>query len=231
MLIRSTGARLDIDGRTYFTGVGIDITERRKAEDGLREREVELRRTTEILRRNESLLLKTQEIAHVGTWELDLADDSLRWSDEVYRIVGLEPQSVPATYDGFVRLIHPDDRAFVDSAYRDSIRDGADTYEIDHRIIRASDGETRYVRERCIHVRNDSGDITRSVGMIQDITEHKAAQVRISALLEEKELLLRETHHRIKNNMHTINSLLSLQADAIGDAATQAVLLDAARRV
>lgn len=152
MLIHSNGVRLTIGGKTYFTGVGIDITERRKTEDGLREHEAQLRRTTEILRRNESLLLKTQEIAHVGTWELDLADDRLTWSDEAYRIVGLEPQSVPATYDGFMRMIHPDDRAPVDKAYRDSIRDGKDSYEIDHRVIRNDDGETRYVRERCVHI-------------------------------------------------------------------------------
>jgi PAS domain S-box-containing protein len=66
---------------------------------------------------------------------------------------------------------------------------------------------------------------------IRDISEHLAAQGRIRRYLEEKELLLKETHHRIKNNMNTVHSLLSIQADRQEDGAGRAVLHDAARRV
>jgi PAS domain S-box-containing protein len=67
--------------------------------------------------------------------------------------------------------------------------------------------------------------------VIRDISERKQAQGKIHTLLQEKELLLKETHHRIKNNMAVINGLLTLQANAQKDAANKNILLDAARRV
>ncbi len=118
----------------------------------------------------------SQEIAHLGGWELDIENDSLSWSDEVYRIFGLQPQEFDATYEAFLDNIHPDDRAAVDEAYSGSIREGRDTYEIEHRIIRKSTGEVRIVHEKCEHFRDSSNKIVRSIGMVHDITEQKQAE-------------------------------------------------------
>lgn len=189
------------------------------------------RRSAEFHNHQESLFLKTQEMAHVGTWEYNVANNTLFWSDEAYRIVGLVPQSNQFPYDEFIQMIHPDDREAVDQAYRGSIQSGSDGYEIDHRILRADNGQTRYLRERCIHIKDARGVITGSIGMVQDITEHITAQDRIGTLLKEKEILLKEAHHRIKNNMSTISSLLSLQADDCGNDTARALLRDAARRI
>jgi len=117
-----------------------DITERKRAEDALR--------------RSERMLKQSQEIAHLGSWELDLKANVLCWSDEVYRIFGLQPQEFGATYDAFLEAVHPDDRAMVDTAYWKSIREGRDIYEIEHRIIRRSNGEVRIVHEKCEHLRD-----------------------------------------------------------------------------
>lgn len=119
-------------------------------------------------------LNRAQEIAHLGSWELDLVGGRLTWSDEVYRIFGLEPQQFRATYEAFLDMVHPEDRATVDAAYSSSLRDGA-AYEITHRIIR-NGGELRWVHEKCEHFRNDSGLIVRSAGMVQDITARKQAE-------------------------------------------------------
>ncbi len=75
------------------------------------------------------------------------------------------------------------------------------------------------------------GRVTHIVGSSQDITERRAAEEKIGGLLQEKELLLREVHHRIKNNMNTMSSLLSLQADAVKDSATVLALQDARSRM
>jgi PAS domain-containing protein len=81
-------------------------------------------------------LEKTQEIAHLGSWELDLDEKRLTWSDETYRIFGIEPQEFESTYEAFLERVYPEDRDAVNAAYTDSIRENRDTYEIVHRVIR-----------------------------------------------------------------------------------------------
>jgi PAS domain S-box-containing protein len=131
------------------------------------------------LRESEDRLKRAQEISHVGSWELDLVNNRLTWSDEVYRIFGLQPQEFGATYEAFLEAVHPDDRAAVDAAYSGSIREGKDTYEIEHRVVRKDAGEIRYVHEKCQHFRDETGRIIRSIGMVHDVTERKQAEEEI----------------------------------------------------
>ena len=149
----------------------LDITERKKAEEALRE--------------SQERLTRAQEIAHLGSWELDLVNNVLTWSDEVYRIFGLQPQEFGATYEAFLERIHPDDRAGVDAAYSDSLREGKDSYEIEHRVVRKDTGEVRWVHEKCQHFRDASGRIVRSVGMVHDITERKHAEEQLKKAADE----------------------------------------------
>jgi len=144
------------------TELEIEIAERKKAERELRESEKRLNRS--------------QEIAHLGSWELDLATNRLSWSDEVYRIFGLKPQEFGATYEAFLDAVHPDDRSAVDAAYSSSLAEGRDNYEIEHRVVRKSTGEIRTVQEKCYHTRDDFGRVIQSVGMVHDITERKKAE-------------------------------------------------------
>ena len=155
-----------------------DITERKQAERALKESEQRLNRA--------------QEIAHLGSWELDLATNQLTWSDEVYRIFGLQPQEFGATYEAFLEAVHPDDRAAVDAAYSGSIQAGRDQYEIEHRVIKRSNGEVRIVHEKCEHIRNQEGQIVRSVGMVHDITERKRAEEQLKDYAERLERSNRE---------------------------------------
>jgi len=107
---------------------------------------------------------------------LELSSNRLTWSDEVYRIFGLKPQEFGVTYEAFLEGVHPDDRTAVEHAYSDSLKKGHDTYEIEHRIVRKTDGEIRYVHEKCEHLRDTAGAVVRSIGMIHDITERKRAE-------------------------------------------------------
>ena len=136
------------------------------------------------LKRHKDLLAKSQEIAHVGSWELDLTQNRLIWSDEVYRIFGLEPQEFEATYEAFLNRVHPDDREAVSGAYEGSIIDGRGHYEIEHRIIRKKNGEIRHVYERCEHVRDETGKVITSLGMIQDITAERKSEENFRELFE-----------------------------------------------
>jgi PAS domain S-box-containing protein len=159
-----------------FAVVFMDISERKRIEEALRESE----------RRHE----RSEEIAHLGSWELDVIADRLTWSDEVYRIFGLHPKEFGATYEAFVATIHPDDRQAVDAAYSSSLKAGGEGYEIEHRITRRDNGEIRTVHEKCEHVRDAAGRVVRSIGMVHDITEQKQAESLRRALVEQEKLRL-----------------------------------------
>lgn len=139
----------------------------------------ELKKIEQELRQSEERMSRSQEIAHLGGWELDLVNNKLIWSDEVYRIFGLKPQEFGATYEAFLEAAHPDDRQLVDAAYSGSLEQGKDSYEIEHRIVRKNSGEIRFVHEKCQHIRDKTGIIIRSVGMVHDITERKLMEERL----------------------------------------------------
>jgi len=154
-------------------GIDRDITERKRFE--------------KLLLDNEDRLKKAQAIARLGSWELDVVNNNLTWSDEVYRIFGLQPGEFAVSYEAFLEAVHPDDRTVVDEAYSRSLRDARETYEIEHRIVRKSTGEIRYVHEKCAHIRDASGMIIKSVGMVQDITERKRTEEALRSALEESQ--------------------------------------------
>jgi len=162
----------------YFVSIFEDITNRKKAE--------------QILLKNEQLLKQSQKIAHLGSWELDLKENKLTWSNEVYRIFGFKPQEFSATYEAFLAAVHPEDRSDVNAAYSDSVREGKEGYEIEHRIVRKDTGEVRFVHEKCAHTRSESGKIIKSTGMVHDITERKKAEENLRQLNETLEKRVRE---------------------------------------
>jgi len=136
--------------------------------------EKEHRQAVRELKRSEESLAQAQRIAFLGNWDLDLINNELRWSDEIYRIFGLKPQEFGATYEAFLNSVHPDDREYVDKAYTNSVKNNT-PFDIVHRIVRP-DGEIRYVHEKAEDIKDETGRTIRSVGTVQDITERKLVE-------------------------------------------------------
>jgi phosphate/phosphite/phosphonate ABC transporter binding protein len=132
------------------------------------------------VRRSEATLNEAERIAHLGSWVWDIPREHLSWSDEVYRIFGLEPQEFGASYAAFLEYVHPDDREAVDAAVQRAVREDA-PYDIDHRIVRP-EGEERIVHERATVERTADGEARRMVGTVQDVTETRRAQQELESL-------------------------------------------------
>ncbi len=127
------------------------------------------------LRESEARLSEAQRIAHLGSWQLDLRSNELQWSDEIFRIFEIDPQQFGASYETFLDTIHPDDRERVNAAYLSSLEDRF-PYEIEHRLL-MKDGRLKYVQERCETDFDTDGKPRCSIGTVQDISDHKRAEM------------------------------------------------------
>jgi PAS domain-containing protein len=129
------------------------------------------KRAEAALRRSAFHLREAQRVANLGSWELDLVEGRLEWSDQVFRIFEIDSERFGASYQAFLALVHPDDREAVDGAYRRSVAEGQ-PYEIVHRLL-MPDGRVKHVRERCETFYGDDGRPLRSVVTVQDISEQR----------------------------------------------------------
>ncbi|MDX8388229.1 MAG: response regulator, partial [Ghiorsea sp.] len=119
-------------------------------------------------------LEEAQKLAKVGNWDLNLQNNHLVWSDEIFRIFVVNKEKFGATYEAFLDAIHPDDRERVNTAYTQSLINKK-PYEIEHRLLFANE-QIKYVHERCETFFDDAGTAIRSVGTVQDVTELTVAR-------------------------------------------------------
>jgi PAS domain S-box-containing protein len=221
-----------------YVAIGIDVTARHQSEVGLRsltdqleqrvaERTATLERERIALRESAERLSDAQRIAEIGDWEWEATTDTLRWSDQLYRIFGREAAS-HIDYGVFMASIHPDDREMVQRTIAGAI-ERREPYEFEHRVVHP-DGDVRIVHCLGEATHDADGRPLRLKGTSQDITRRKLDEARLRASLAEKEALLHEIHHRVKNNLQVVASLLYLEGTMAGDEA-RAVLDECNARV
>ena len=119
-------------------------------------------------------LQNAQKIAKMGHWELDLSNNHLFWSDEIFTIFEIDKEHFNPSYEYFLETVHPEDREMVDSAYKNSLLDKK-PYSIVHRLL-FNDGRVKYVEENCIHVFDEKEKLLISSGTVQDITSRKVTE-------------------------------------------------------
>ena len=140
------------------------------------------------LKDSEARLKEAQKLARLGSWQLDLHDNRLNWSDEIYRILEVDPAEAPS-YKHFIQAVHPEDRALINRTYKVSV-EGRRPYEVVHRLL-MPDGRVKHVHEAGF-TQFEGEQPARSVGTVQDITDVHLAEEALRKLNEELEARVAE---------------------------------------
>ena len=141
-------------------GLAIDITERLQAEEKLREKE--------------NILSQSQEIAHIGSWGVDLGANRVTWTDETYRLYGVSPETFVPSAKAILDLLHPDDRCAAQQHIR-AFLSGNNPGILEFRVPQP-DGSTRILSGQAQLIHDDGNQLVRIIGTVQDITERKQAE-------------------------------------------------------
>jgi PAS domain S-box-containing protein len=123
-------------------------------------------------------LSEAQRLAHLGSWEWDIPANEVRWSDELYRIYGLDPDRFGASYEAFLSCVHPEDRHLAETVVGNALGD-SQPFEYSHRIARP-DGTVRTLHARGDIVVGDDGKPVRMYGTAQDVTERMEAEEELA---------------------------------------------------
>ncbi|MFZ5861656.1 MAG: putative bifunctional diguanylate cyclase/phosphodiesterase [Nitrospirota bacterium] len=170
----SRGAAVAMAGALAVVGiVWFVLHPLRRADRGRSPGKPRLEEALQALRANEQRLAESQRLAHLGSWELNLAENTLWWSDEVYRIFEIDPSRFAASYEAFLEVVHPDDRESVHRAYQESINNRT-PYNLVHRLL-MQDGRIKFVHECCETEYRPDGAPVRSIGTVLDVTERRHA--------------------------------------------------------
>ena len=144
-----------------------DISTRQESEAALRRGELELRRSRRRLQ-------QAQTIAHMGSWEWDVRANTVTWSDELYRIYGLEPGEFAATFEGYVELVHPDDQERVQATIGRALADHR-PFVFEERVVQP-DGTVRVLESQGEVQTDNEEQVVRMIGVCHDVTERRHAE-------------------------------------------------------
>ncbi|MCF7947622.1 MAG: PAS domain S-box protein [Spirochaetia bacterium] len=204
-------AYLYTEGKKKFVVSSVrDITKRKQAE--------------KTLARKSTLLEEAQKIANLGSWEWDIVHDTWYFSEQWKKIHGVVTNDLDTSK--LIKIAHSEDAPYIEKAFSEAKEKGI-PYNIEHRIIRADNREVRYIKALGeVEFDQDTGRAVRMVGTAQDITESKRTQEALQKAFEQKDFLMRELNHRVKNNLSMVSSLISLK-----DSEIEADLSDLKHRI
>ena len=220
---------LDANGEIIgFRGAGLSITDRKQAEMKLQqtnaqletkvqERTASLRQIMRDLAASEATLQEAQQMAHLGSWRLDILTQETSWSDEMFRIFGLNPGQLAPSIEERQKNIHPGDLALWQTAISEAMHHNC-PYEIEFRYFRGSK-DLRYLRGSGRPIANERGEVVRLVGTVLDITDRKQAELDLQQANEALELRVevrtRELQETVADLENTLQDLKLAQSRLI----------------
>lgn len=164
---------------------GLDISDRKQNEADLQQIRLDLDHA--------------QEVGQIGSWRMDVRRNILTWSKENYRIFGV-PEGEPQTYETFLKIVHPDDREYVDTKWKSALR--GEPYEINHRILTGD--QVKWVREQAFLEFDAEGLLVGGFGITQDITERWRIEEELRQARDELEARVKERTDKLSHAVKTL---------------------------
>ncbi|MBW4667017.1 MAG: PAS domain-containing protein [Cyanomargarita calcarea GSE-NOS-MK-12-04C] len=191
---------------------------------------LERKRVDQTLRVSKERYMRAISAGKVGIWEWNIQTNEIYIDSNLKAMLGYSDREITNYFDDWLTFIHRDDIESVKVEINAYLENLISKYEIEHRM-RHKDGSYMWFLARGTVMRNSKGTPCFIAGSNTDITARKQADIQLKASLKEKELLLKEIHHRVKNNLQVISSLLRLQAGYIKDEQALDVFRDSQNRV
>lgn len=180
------------------------------------------RRDAQLLRSYRERATEAANSGRIAIWEVDIQSGQLIWDDNCLMLYRLERKDFTADFAQWARYIHPEDYDRVIRSYQDAVA-GTAEYHCRFRIVWL-DGEVRHIEAHGRVHRDDAGTPTRMIGTNWDVTEQELTRLSLQASLHDKDALIKEVHHRVKNNLQVISSMMRLEARALVPGAQVDVL-------